>query len=590
MFDVLITGGDVIDGTGAARVRADVGIRDGRIAAIGAPGEFDAEGATEVIDATGLIVAPGFVDVHTHYDAQVFWDPALTPSPLHGVTTAIAGNCGFSIAPLEPSEADYLLHMLARVEGMPVASLQQGVPWSWRSFGEYLDLIDGTTAVNLGFMVGHSAIRRVVMGERAVGNEATPDDLERMKTLLREGLASGGLGFSSSQATTHSDADGDPVPSRHATPEEILALCEVVSEYPGTQLEFIPTIGAFDDSHIELMTQMSLRANRPLNWNVIGTNAQMRAATDAKLAASDYAAERGATVLALTVPDLMRIYVSFDSGFLLDALPGWAKAMTAPAAEKLRILADPDERQTLDDLAQGPENKGLRSIANWAMTTILETVHPSHAGYAGRTVGDIAAERGEKPFDCLCGIAVRDELKTVFRPMTMGDDDESWEARRDLWRDPRVILGASDAGAHLDFIATFNFTTSFLGQHVRNKGLMPLEEAVHRLTDVQARIYGITERGRLTEGWHADVVIFDEHTIDAGPVAMRYDLPGGAGRLYGSAEGIVHVFVNGTEIVRGTELTGKNPGTLLRSGRDTETVTANGVTALAVTAAAAARG
>jgi N-acyl-D-aspartate/D-glutamate deacylase len=573
MFDVVIRGGSVIDGTGAPRRRADVGVTGGRVTAIG---DLAGEGTHRTIDADGLVVAPGFVDIHTHYDAQVFWDPACTPSPLHGVTTVVGGNCGFTIAPLAESEADYMMRMLARVEGMPVEALAAGVPWNWRTFGEYLDRIEGTLTLNAGFLVGHSAIRRFVMRDRSVGSPATPDDLAAMERELRDALAAGGLGFSSSQAPTHNDAEGDPVPSRHATEGEILALCDVVRDFAGTTLEFIPTVNEFGPEHMELMAQMSLRANRPLNWNVLATSAANRERAAAKLSASDYAAARGARVLALTVPDLMRIYLSFESGFLFDALPGWSKAMTAPHEEKRRILADATERQRLDDLAQGPENQAFRLVTDWDTMTIAETFHPDNRRFEGKRVGDVAAELGKKPFDAMLDIVVADDLRTVLRPQTSGDDDESWRARLEAWRDDRVVLGASDAGAHLDFIATFNFTTAFLGEHVRDKGLMPLEEAVHRITDVQARLYGLTGRGQVREGWHADLVVFDEDRIAPEPVAMRHDLPAGAGRLYGGAEGIAHVLVNGAEIVRGKELTGERPGTLLRSGRDTETVTVPG--------------
>ena len=236
MLDVIIKGGTVIDGSGEQRRKADVGIRDGRIAAIGT---ID-EPARETIDATGKIIAPGFIDIHTHYDAQAFWDGTLSPSPFHGVTSIVGGNCGFSIAPLSPDAGDYLMRMLARVEGMPLATLQEGVPWSWESFGEYLDLLEGKLAVNAGFMVGHSALRRVVMGERAVGEEATEEEIAKMVKLLKDSLDEGGMGFSSTVAATHNDADGQPVPSRHASREELVTLAGAVCDLAGTTLEFLP--------------------------------------------------------------------------------------------------------------------------------------------------------------------------------------------------------------------------------------------------------------------------------------------------------------------------------------------------------------
>ncbi len=569
MLDVIVQGADVIDGTGSPRRQADIGIQDGRITAIGTI----AEAAKQTFDADGLVVAPGVVDIHTHYDAQVFWDPAFTPSPFHGVTTVIGGNCGFTIAPVEASEVDYLTRMLARVEGMPLEALIAGVPYDWRSFGDYLNRIDNTLTINAGFLVGHSAIRRVAMGEAAVGNAATPEQLEAMRRLLSDSLAAGGLGFSSSHAATHNDANGDPVPSRSATAEELIALAKVTGEHPGTTLEFIPVAGGFDESHISLMTEMSLAANRPLNWNVLVPTAARAEAAWAMLEASDYATERGAKVLALTLPDVMRIHLTLKAGFLFDALPNWGKPMALPVPEKMALLSQPEERKRLYESSISPEAGVMRGFARWDRMTIVETFSPTNAGLAGRLVGEIAAERGQEPFDTFCEISLADELQTVFMPPIHGDDQESWELRRDVWRDPRTIVGASDAGAHLDMLSTFNFSTSML-KECRERNLIPLEEAIHYLTDQPARLYGLRDRGRIAEGWYADLMIFDENQIGPGPVTWRNDLPAGAGRLYGEAVGIEHVFANGVEVVRRNELTGNNAGTLLRSGRDTETVTA----------------
>jgi len=570
MLDLLITGGEIVDGTGTAPRHGDVGVRAGRVVAIG---DIDEE-ATQTIDADGQVVAPGFVDIHTHYDAQVLWDPAVTPSPLHGVTTVVGGNCGFTIAPVEPSEIDYLTRMLARVEGMPLESLLAGVPYDWRTFGEYLDRIDGTLAVNAGFLVGHSAIRRVVMGDDAIGNEATDEQIAEMGRVLAESLQGGGLGFSSSQATTHNDASGDPVPSRFATPAELVALSKVTGEHEGTTLEFIPAVGGFEEKHLVLMADMSRAANRPLNWNVLVPNAARADHVWKMLAASDYAADHGGRVLALTVPDVMTTYLTFKAGFVFDALPGWAKTMALPVDEKIKALSEPEERRRLDEGANSPEAGMLRGIANWKSMTIVETFSPANDGLAGRTVADIAQERGQEPFDCILDISIEDELRTIVQPPLAGNDDASWQLRRDVWRDPRAVVGASDAGAHLDMLSTFSFSTAML-RSVREHELMPIEEAVQLLTDRQARLYGLRERGRIAEGWHADLVVFDPDRIQPGPVTWRNDLPAGAGRLYAEAEGIGHVVVNGTEIVRDGTLTGGAPGTLLRSGRDTETVTAH---------------
>ena len=571
MLDALIKGGMVADGTGEPTRIADVGIRDGRVVAIG---DVD-EAAQRTIDAEGKVAAPGFIDIHTHYDAQAFFDTTLSPSPLHGVTTVIGGNCGFTIAPLEPEHGDYLMRMLARVEGMPLGALAEGVPWNWSSFGDYLNAIDGTLAPNAGFLVGHSTIRRLVMGERATKEgAATADDLEAMAKMLARSLSEGGMGFSSSWARTHNDAAGDGVPSRYASEDELIALCGVVRDHPGTTLEFIPGVGEFEEYVPDLMARMSLAGNRPLNWNVLFVGAGAEKMVEHNLSASDYAAQRGAHVLALTLPDAPSPRICFESGFLLDSIPGWEKPMALPHDEKKQMLASRDGRQALLEAASAGQQ--LVGIANWGIYVINETFAPENKKYEGRSVSDIARDEGKEPFDALLDIVVADDLMTGFGfPIRSGNDDD-WKARVKVWRDQRTIVGASDAGAHLDFLATFNYSTAMLGNAVRERRLMPVEEAIRLLTDVPARLYGIKERGRLAEGWHADVVVLDPTTIGPQQVRMRFDMPTGAPRLFGGANGIDHVLVNGVEIVDNGAFTEARPGTLFRSGRDTETVTVPG--------------
>jgi N-acyl-D-aspartate/D-glutamate deacylase len=568
MLDVIVRGGTVVDGTGGPGQRADIGVRAGRVVAVG---DID-ERATREIDAEGKVVAPGFVDVHTHYDAQVFWDTTLSPSPLHGVTTVIGGNCGFTIAPLTPENGEYLMRMLARVEGMPLASLEQGVPWDWTSFGDYLSRIDGTLAPNAGFLVGHCAIRRVVMGEESTKGAASEEQLTQMERLLGESLAAGGLGFSSSWARTHNDGDGEMVPSRHATDDELIALCRVVGRHPGTTLEFIPGVPPFEDYAPELMARMSAAANRPLNWNVLFVNAGRDDVTDRLLGASDIASEQGGRVLALTLPDAPAPRICFDSGFLLDTIPGWEKPMALPHDEKKAMLASREGREVLRQAAA--DGKQAFGLANWGRYIINEILTEANRRFEGRSVNDIANELDKDPFDALLDIVVEDDLMTGFGFPPSGDSDADWEARLKVWRDQRAIVGASDAGAHLDFLATFNYSTALLGKAVRDRELLPLEEAIQMLTDTPARLYGLRDRGRIAPGWFADLVVFDPHDVGPGEVRMRFDLPGGAPRLFSQPTGIERVLVNGTEIVADGEFTDERPGTLLRSGRDTETVTA----------------
>jgi N-acyl-D-aspartate/D-glutamate deacylase len=575
VHDLIIRGGTVVDGTGAAPRRADVAVDGGRITTVG-----DVDGdAREVLHASDLVVAPGFVDIHTHYDAQAFWDATLSPSPLHGVTTVVGGNCGFTIAPLtatdggavDPGDADYLMRMLARVEGMPLESLQQGVPWDWTSTAEYLDRLDGALMPNAGFLVGHSALRRVVMHDAATERVATPEELAEMQRLLHAGLAAGGMGFSSTWSPSHNDHTGTPVPSRHASREELVALCGVVSEHPGTTLEFIPAVGEFSRETFELMGDMSAAANRPLNWNLLQVYAQNWDLVQHQLAGFDIAASRGGHVLALTLPDTFRLRINLLSGFIFDILNGWDRLMALPVDEKLRQLRDPERRAEWDRLAQSTEGS-TRAIGHWANYVLLETFSPETKPYEGRTVGDVARERGVSPWDAMADIAVADELRTVFANQDRGQDDATWKRRVEVWRDHRAIVGASDAGAHLDMIDSFSFSTTLLAKAVREHELMPIEEAVHHLTDRPARLYGLRGRGRVEEGWAADLVVLDPATVGPAPVHTRFDLPGGAGRVYGGAVGIEHVVVNGVACVRGDELLDARPGTLLRSGRDTETV------------------
>lgn len=571
MLDLVIKGGMVVDGTGADRYRADVAVRDGRIVAVG---EVD-EPAARTIDAEGRVVTPGFVDLHTHYDPQIMWDPAATPSSLHGVTTVFGGNCGFSIAPITPEAAEYLLPMLARVEGMPVEALEAGLDLMWDGFGSWLDRLDGRLAVNAGFLVGHSALRRVVMGDAAVGESATPAQIEAMSALLRQSILAGGLGFSSTGSPSHSDHHGDPVPSRFASTEEFLSLARVTGEFPGTTLEFIPAASArFTDEEMALMADMSAMAGRPLNWNVmvVSSDKDAREGRAVKLSASDLAASRGGRVVGLCLPEPMRMRLSFATGFVLDLIPTLGEVLHLPHAERRAALADPAVRARIRAAVDAlPEQ---HSISRFAQFRIADVGSSEFEGLVGRIIGDLAAERGADPLDTLFDIVVADDLATGLEPPTVGTDEASWVERvRLLTEDPRVIAGGSDAGAHLDMMKTFACHTSFFAEAVRARQLLSLERAVQMFTDTPARLYGLRDRGRIAEGWYADLVVLDPATVGPGMVAPRQDLPGGGWRLYSEATGISSTIVNGVEIVRNGQVTGDTPGTTIRSGRDTDTVT-----------------
>jgi N-acyl-D-aspartate/D-glutamate deacylase len=573
VLDLLIRDAEIVDGTGVPAFHGDVGISDGRIAAVGDIDEL----ATKTVDAQGLTLTPGFVDLHTHYDAQLFWDPTASPSLQHGVTTVFGGNCGFTLAPVAADQQDYLTRMLARVEGMPLDALRAGLDWQWSSFGDWLKRFDGRVAVNAGFLVGHSALRLAAMGEDAVGGQATPAQVDRMVTLLHEALADGALGFSTSQSQTHNDGSGQPVPSRSASRDELLALATGVRDHPGTTLEaIIPgCLQGFSDDEVALLTDMSVAADRPLNWNLLGVSAANPAGHQRQLRASEVAAERGGRVIALTLPHAMKIRLSFLTGFVLDGLPGWRDTMHLPVPERLAALADPELRRRLNDGAQSEEAGMLRGLANWARLIIVETFAPQNSDATGRSVGEVAAARGGEPFDTLLDIVIADELRTGLTPAPFGDDAADWRLRAEVWRSPHAVIGGSDAGAHLDMMCGAIYTTSLLGHGVREHQVVTLEEAVRLLTDVPARLYGLAERGRITPGWHADLVLFDPATIDHGPERTRYDLPAGAPRLVADAHGIASVLVSGVEVCRDGVATGALPGTVLRSGRDTHTVLAS---------------
>jgi len=573
VLDLLIRDAEIVDGTGAPAFHGDVGVSDGRITAVGDIDDL----ATKTVDAQGLTLTPGFVDLHTHYDAQLFWDPTASPSLQHGVTTVFGGNCGFTLAPVAADQQDYLTRMLARVEGMPLDALRAGLDWQWASFGDWLKRFDGRVAVNAGFLVGHSALRLAAMGEDAVGGQATLKQVDRMVTLLHEALADGALGFSTSQSQTHNDGAGQPVPSRSATRDELLALATGVRDHPGTTLEaIIPgCLQGFSDDEVALLTDMSVAADRPLNWNLLGVSAANPAGHQRQLRASEVAAERGGRVIALTLPHAMKIRLSFLTGFVLDGLPGWRDTMPLPVPERLAALADPAVRRRLNDGAQSEEAGMLRGLANWARLIIVETFAPQNSVATGRSVGEVAAARGGEPFDTLLDIVIADELRTGLTPAPSGDDAADWRLRAEVWRSPHAVIGGSDAGAHLDMMCGAIYTTALLGHGVREHQVVTLEEAVRLLTDVPARLYGLAERGRITPGWHADLVLFDPATIDHGPERTRYDLPAGAPRLVADAHGIASVLVGGVEVCRDGVATGALPGTVLRSGRDTHTVSAS---------------
>jgi len=572
MYDLLITGGTVVDGTGTPGVRAAVGVAKGRITAIG---DLSGADATETVDATGKVVCPGFVDPHTHYDAQLFWDPHATPSSLHGITSIVMGNCGFTLAPItDESDVAYLAAMMVKVEGMSPAALEIGVDWDWRTTADYLARLDGNVGVNVAAMVGHCALRRAVLKDDATTREATPDEVAEMQRLLAEGLEAGGLGFSTSRSFTHSDGDGVPVPSRAAAADEVVALSSVVADHPGTTLEWVADgcMNGFREDEVDLMARMSLAGRRPLNWNVLTIDSARPEDYREQLAACDQVAEQGGKVMALTMPILVGMNMHFHTFCALYSLPDWGEVMNLPHDEKVAAFADPDTRRHLEERAASPDAGVFSRLTGWGRYRIGDTYSAENEGLKGRLVGDIARERGVRDFYALLDIVLADDLRTVLWPGPTDDDPASWLMRQAAWDHDHVMIGGSDAGAHLDRMAGASYTTEWLADCLRGQQLATLESAIAHMTDVPARFFGLKERGRVAEGWHADLVILDPASVGAGELHLEHDLPGDSPRLMAAPVGIERVYVNGTLAVVDGAPTDVLAGTVLRSGTHTETV------------------
>jgi len=572
-MDLVVTNATVVDGTGAPARTADVGVAAGRIVAIADPGTLDTDGAT-VVDATGLVLAPGFIDPHTHYDAQLFWDPTGSPSNLHGVTTVIGGNCGFTLAPMIPGDHDYVARMMAKVEGMPLAALETGLDWDWESFEDYLARLEGNIGVNAGFLVGHCAVRRKVMGDDAIGNEASPEQIQAMRTLLGESIAAGGLGFSTTLSRTHSDGDGNKVASRWATKEELLELASVVAEHEGTTLEFASDgcLDGFPDEEVDFMIEFSRTGRRPLNWNVLTVDSHAPERYRNQLAAMDRCAEAGARVVALTMPVIVGMNMSFLNYCALNMMPDWGDILGLDVPARIERLRDPATRRFMEERAASPDAGVFARLTGWGLYVVGDTFSPENDGLTGRRISEIAAERGQSDFDTLLDVVIADDLRTVLWPGATDNDDESWRLRREAWEHPSVMLGGSDAGAHLDRMQGANYTTRFIGDCLRGRRLTTLEHAVQLLTSVPAALFGLRDRGVITEGAHADLVLFDPETVDSELLSMVDDLPAGTSRLYAGSLGVRHVWVSGVEVAQDGKATGRLPGNVLRSGRDTDTV------------------
>lgn len=558
--DLIIRDGTIIDGTGAPAYRGDVAIRDGRILAVG---EVPAAAGANTIDAGGCIVAPGFFDMHTHYDCQLRWDPLATSSCWHGVTTVLTGNCGFGVAPGRRSDAEYLMRMMATVEGIHLDVLERALDWSWESFGEYLDAIGTRLGVNVAAQVPHSALRYYVIGKESYERPSTAGELGRMKSILAQALADGAMGFSSSHLPFDVGYYGEPVPSRLGTLEEIRALAGVMAGVDRGVMTMNPYPGGsvVGPEYQQMFIDAAADSGRPVIWSQLMHRWDMPDQWRASLGYLDRAAAAGAPIYALTRAQSMDNEFNFQGTVLFRPVAGWDEVLNiaSPAQKKAR-LADPATRARLrrewDELPATPGR-----LCRPDLLEVQRPVLAKNAALAGRRVHELAATAGVHPADWLVDLALEEDLKTQFVFIGAMNGDE--HAVASLIQHPRAIIGTSDAGAHLDNDCGVDFIDVFLGHWVRDRGAMPIEAAIARLTAIPAGVLGIRDRGRLLPGMAADVTVFELDRLRPLPREMVTDLPGGFPRLTQKADGFRTVIVNGQVLLRDGTHTGALPGRVL---------------------------
>ena len=558
-YDLKITGGSIIDGTGAPRQAGDLGIKDGKVVALGAA----PEAARESIDATGRVVAPGFVDIHTHYDAQIIWDRMLTISPWHGVTTVVMGNCGFGVAPTRPQHRDLIVRTLEKVEGISVASLQAGLgeEWPFETFPQYLDAIDARgSAINVGVLLGHTPLRLYVMGEEATERPASEAEVARMRALVREAIEAGAVGLATSKAATHVGFAGKPVPSRAAEFSEVEALASVLGEASKGMMQATIGRGLLFDEFAKLSRDNGIA----VSWTALLAGRSRRGVGyREQLARSMELIGQGYKVYPPVTPRPLNFEYQMKEPFVFESMSLFKPVSAADVAGRRRLYEDSGFRQAFRTRMDGVPSD---FAAGFGATVISECA--GDRSLEARLLADVARERGRHPVDLLLDLALATNLEARFRmPVANHDEDEVAE----LLLNPDMVLGLSDAGAHASQLCDACQGTYLLGRWVREKKALSLEAAIRMLTSRPAEVFGIADRGRLAVGRPADVVVFDPETVGAGPLRRVTDQPGGANRLISEASGIDAVIVNGTILRRhgkdALAADGALPGKLLRNGR-----------------------
>lgn len=563
-FDTIIKGGTVVDGSGLPARIADVGIRDGIVTDIGR-----LDGARRTIPADGLVVMPGIVDAHTHYDPQLTFEPFATSSCFHGVTSVVAGNCGYSIAPCRPADREWMAALFARVEGMSPAVLRAGLPWDWETFPSLLAVLDRRLGVNLAMYVGHSALRRWVMGEAASERAASAEEIATMAGLVREAMRAGAAGFTSSHAPTHVDPQGRPVPSRFAEFDEVLALAAAAGEGGAGSIGFLArtAVQGYDAEDRQRIVQLAHASGLPVIVQGMGHRPGQRALWEKQTEFLAEARRQGAAVFSmLRTQPMLRPFNWLRGTSLFDGVFHWRDLQALPPGERLAAMRDPARRPELRwgldhpnrDPAQGS------TLPPPALSALFVDRSPSAPDAEGRSVAELAAARGVHPADVICDLVVADAGETQF---LWNSETPAWiEANAESQRNPHMIIGTGDGGAHADRDDGAEWSTYFLRSWVLDRGAMTLEEGVRRITHLPATICGIPLRGLLARGYHADVTMFDPTRLRLGKKRLVADMPGGEARWQVRPEGIVRVLVNGETIVEHGELTGARPGRVLRIG------------------------
>jgi N-acyl-D-aspartate/D-glutamate deacylase len=558
-YDLLIRGGNVIDGTGLPGYTADVGVRDGRVAAIG---RIESDGASRVVDADGLVVAPGFIDVHTHYDVQLDWDPVASPAMQHGVTTVLTGNCGFTLYPAKPGDVDWLTGMLTRVEGMSREAMREGFRWKGGGFADYWRRLEGKLALNVGGYVGHSAVRRYVMGDAASERAATPAEIAAMKELVRAAMREGAVGFSTSQLDIHVGADGRGVPSNFATPEEITELCSVLAEFPYGAVEIIPrshSIG-HDDADRALLYAIARASGKPVEIGPLGPTPDAPMAWQRTLEFMREARARGVRIHPQFTSQRLGLHLRLADTFVFDEMPSWLGALQGPIPERCRKLAD---RALRDRLRH--ELVSVQRAAPFPIE-VLEVEHvrdEKNRAWIGRSSVELAAERGGDALDAFLDVSIAEDLATGWRTRPNPAAQAFIEnVVRESVKEPLVMAGSSDGGAHLASFTGADYTTRLLTDWV--PGTISLEHAIWRLAGMPAAVHGLADRGVIRTGAKADLVLLDLANLAAGEHTVVADFPAGTERYYVDAQGYPMVIVNGVPAMEHGKPTGALPGEVLR--------------------------